>query len=197
MNDVIDSWKNEKVFQKQLELNKTQLNGQYPEHWLVFIKLLDYYKNSSILDIGCGCGAYYALCKKHFPDMYYTGTDYSTEAIDIAKKEWNYENFIVMDYKDLTRDFISKFDLIHMGAFLDVLPNGDEVLEFILSLNPKNVFIGRIKITDAPSHKVVYRAYDEIDTYAYYHNKEVIYYICNKYGYRTNLYYDNIYLNKE
>lgn len=197
MNNVIDSWKNEKVFKKQLELNRAQLNNQYPEHWLIFIQFLENFKHTNILDVGCGCGAYYELCKKHFPEIKYTGIDYSREAIDLAISTWNHNNFFVMDYRNLTTNFINEFDLIHMGAFLDVLPNGDEALEFILSLHPKNIYIARMKITESPSYKIIYRVYDEIDTYAYHHNKETIIKICNKYNYKINSFYDNVYLQKE
>ena len=42
MNDLINSWKNNKVFNKQLELNLKELSNEsnYPSHWRAFISFL-------------------------------------------------------------------------------------------------------------------------------------------------------------
>lgn len=197
MNNVTDSWKNKNVFIKQLDLNLRELsNKNYPEHWLAFIQLINMEKPNSILDIGCGCGAYYELCRKEFPWLKYTGVDYSEEAITLASNKWSHSEFFVKDYKELTPEYVKQFDLIHLGALLDVLPNGDEALEFILSLGAKNVLIGRMKITDNPSHFETYTAYDEITTYAYYHNKTNFLDLCKKYHYIVKNINNNFYLTK-
>lgn len=164
--DHIQSWKNRNVFLKQLQLNRNEFNSfPWPKHWNDYITLLGMINAKSVLDIGCGSGIYGLLSK----DLEYTGIDYSTEAIEIAKNNWP-GNFLVMDYKELTKEFVSKFDVIHAGALFDVLPNGNQALEFILSLNPKSMIIGRIETTTKPSHYTTYRAYDEIVTYRYFHN---------------------------
>jgi len=198
MDNVINSWKNDNVFKKQLELNLKELSSEnnYPSHWRAFLALLRQFKPKSILDIGCGCGAYYALCNKELPNIRYTGIDYSSEAIDLAKKYWSYTGFIVKNYLDLTKEFVSYFDLVHLGALLDVLPNGDEALEYILSLEPKSVLIGRMKLTNNPSYYETYTAYDEITTCAYYHNRDVFTQLCDKYGYKITNIENNFYLKK-
>lgn len=197
--DYTQSWKeSDSVFDMQLELNKSELKKQYPIHWNSFLELMRSIETQpkSILDIGCGVGAFHELCRKEFPDVEYHGIDYSKKAIEIAKREWSENSFSVMDYNELSKEDIEKFDVVHMGAFLDVLPNGDEVLEFILSLEPKNVIIGRMKTTDAPSHYKTYKAYDSINTYAYYHNKNSILRMCAKYGYDIEHINDNYLLTK-
>lgn len=42
MDNVTNSWKNDKVFKKQLELNLKELSNEsnYPSHWRVFIFFL-------------------------------------------------------------------------------------------------------------------------------------------------------------
>lgn len=186
MENVIDSWKNKNVFIKQLDLNLKELTSYntYPEHWKVFIEFLKINKPKSILDIGCGCGSYYELIRRFDSNIKYVGVDYSVDAIDIAKQKWNHDDFYVKNYSELTPDYVSSFDLIHMGALLDVLPNADEVLEFILSLSAKSLIIGRVKLTNKSSYYDVYTAYDEIKTYAYYHNSNNFYEICEKNGYK-------------
>ena len=165
------------------ELNIKELNDNYPTHWFDFIQFLKIFKPNSMLDVGCGCGAFSELCNKEFPGLEYVGMDYAEEAIEIAKEQWKHGSFIVKDYKELDKEFISKFDLIHMGALLDVLPDGDEALEYILSLSPKQVLIGRMRITEDGSHNSKYLAYDKITTYAFNHNRENFINICKKYGY--------------
>ena len=199
MTDVNESWKNEVVFKKQLELNLKELSSKssYPSHWIDFINLINLFSPKSILDVGCGCGAIYELCRKELPNLSYFGIDYSSEAISIAKEKWEDSYFDVLDYKQLTNSYLSNFDLIHMGALLDVLDNGDEALEYVLSLSPKNILVGRMKITNEESYYTTYKAYDEITTCAYYHSKNNFLHLCEKYGYDTHNINDNFYLIKK
>lgn len=195
--DNIDSWKNQNVFKKQLELNLLELSNNYPQHWLDFIKFINTEKPKSILDIGCGCGSYYKLCNIEFPDIKYTGIDYSDDAIKLAKEKWIYNEFYVKDINDLTKEYINEFDLIHLGALLDVLPNSDEVLEHILTLSPKKIIIGRMELTNKPSYYDTYMAYNEITTYKYFHNKDNIIYLCDKYDYFIENINNNFLLKKK
>jgi trans-aconitate methyltransferase len=182
MKDLSDSWKDDYVFCMQLSLNIKELS-QYPEHWKDFIKLIKKYNPKNILDVGCGCGAYYELCRKEFPNMEYTGIDYAEQAINLANKTWKVERFFQKDYRSLTKEYLSKFDLVHLGGLLDMLPNSDDALEFILYNNPNNVLIGRMRFTNEESYYKTYLAYDKIETYAYYHNKDKFLNICDKYCY--------------
>ena len=125
----------------------------------------------------------------------YTYAD-SQEAVDLAIKYWVYTGFIVKDYLHLTKEFIGDFDLVHLGALLDVLPNGDEALEFILSLEPRYVLIGRMKLTNEPSFYETYTAYDEITTCGYHHNRSNFIRLCEKYGYEIMNIDNNFYLTK-
>lgn len=180
-----DTWKNPIVFEKQLILNLKELDS-YPQHWIDFIDLISSIntkKISSILDIGCGCGTYYHLCKTHFLNITYTGIDYSNDAVEIAKKQWKYDKFFEYDFWSLTPNYLSEFDIIHCGALLDVLPNADTALEKLLSMQPKNILLGRVKVTNKDSHFTQYTAYDAIETYAYYHNIGGLRKLFNKYNY--------------
>ena len=77
----------------------------------------------------------------------------------------------------------------------DIVVNENN-LDFLLSLEPKNVIIGRMKITDKPSYYETYLAYDEIMTYSYHHNKENFLKICGKYDYQLKNINNNFYLYK-
>ncbi len=178
-----ESWKNNKVFKKQLSLNIKELEN-YPNHWYSFIRIIEEIKEKiNLLDIGCGVGTYSELCKRHFKDVSYTGIDYSEEAITIAKETWkNNSLFLTKNVYDLDEEFISNYNLIHMGAFLDVLENANEVLKLILSFSVKYVLISRIDI--AENHNcTTYKAYDEIITYKYVHGKNEFIDSINSFGY--------------
>jgi trans-aconitate methyltransferase len=197
MSNFINNWKNKKVFEKQLELNKSEFNNSYPQHWFDFLNTIKSLNISSILDVGCGSGIYYKLCKKELPNINYFGVDYSIDAIKIAKREYSETNFDVKSINDLTEDYLNQFDLIHLGAVLDVLPNGDEVFERILNLKPKKLFIGRIKFTHTPSNYIEYKAYDEIMTYEYRHNLTNFTNLSKKYNYTIKFESNNVLLTYE
>jgi trans-aconitate methyltransferase len=153
-------------------------------------------KPKTILDVGCGCGAIYELCRRELPDIEYYGLDYSENAIELAKKTWDKSRFSVKDCISLTNEDVEPYDLVHMGALLDVLPNGDEVLEHILSTSPKSVLITRMKLTKKESYYNTYEAYNEIITCEYYHNRHNFIKLCEKYGYSISNIRDNFYLNQ-
>ena len=173
-----NAWKNKDVFEKQLQLNLQELReikeGQfnYPAHWYLFLNIMHQFSPRSVLDVGCGVGAYYKLCERHLPNTKYTGVDYSADAIEIAKNAWPYGDFAVKDMWGLTEEDVSSYDVIFVGALLDVMPDADAALDFLLNLYANNVFISRIRLTNEPSHYNTYIAYEEIETCDYYHNNE-------------------------
>jgi len=184
MTEHINTWKNKEIFQEQLGLNKLQLDNNYPPHWSGFLSLMKTIEDKkNLLDVGCGCGSFYSLCKKEFSNLGYFGIDYSEDAINLAKSEFCKDSFEVKDVNDLTKEYINKFDVFVMNGLLACLPNGDEVLENFLKLGPKNLIVSRINFTDSKSHYNVYQAYDKIKTYEFHHNRENFDNILKKYGY--------------
>lgn len=194
-HDLHNSWRSTpEVFEKQLDLNLKQLNDKtLPEHWEAFIAMVKVSRAESILDVGCGCGAYWELCNRFLPNVAYFGIDYSTDAISIAKKTWNNDSFKCMSYTELTPEY----EAIHIGALLDVLPNGDEALEFFLRLNANALIIGRMKLTNDDSYYRTYMAYDSITTCEYHHNADNFLSVCKKYGYKILSIKDNFLLMKD
>lgn len=194
----IENWKKEAVSIKQLELNLRELSSHsnYPPHWIFFIEFIKKHNFKSVLDIGCGIGAYAKLIKDNDLNIDYKGIDYSKNAIEIAKKQWNFGEFECQDFQDLAEEQLCQFDLVHMGALLDVLPDGNEALRLILSKNPKNVLISRIEITKNPSHYSIYNAYDTITTYSFKHNQKELILMFEELEYDFEFLGNNIYLKK-
>lgn len=193
----LDSWKNKKVFDLQLDLNLKELKNKstYPQHWLDNIELMSRYSPQSILDVGCGCGAFYEVCKKEFPEMNYFGIDYATEAIDLAISTWG-NSFKVLDYKNLTKELLQQYDLVYLSALLDVLPNANEAFKFILSLDAPQLLISRVKLSNDPNGYEQYQVYDNITTYAYHHNRIEFFNTIKSYGYSVEGKNNNFYLSK-
>ncbi len=199
MSDLKNAWKNEKVFQKQLDYNLKELKSKesYPPHWHSCMSLIEHFGPKSVLDIGCGCGSLSEVFRKEFPDIKYTGTDYSEDAIELANKTWKSFDFYVKDVMDTEKQDVSEYDLLLVGALFDVMPNGDEAMEHLMSICSGSMLISRMKLTENESYHTTYKAYDEIETCAYHHNKNNFFDMCDKYSYNVYSMQDNFYLVKK
>lgn len=189
-----DSWKNKEVFLRQLEGNLKELNGSqgYPRHWMGLSFLLDAYGThiKSILDLGCGVGAVSQFLKRHFPHISYHGIDYSEDAIKIARENWGEAEspslkFSVKDFWDLQKDDVVGYDLVIESAMIDVMPNGDEAVDFLLKLQPQRVHFQRLKLIEGESHFTINQAYDTIQTCQYHHNFESFTSMLSENGYQS------------
>lgn len=199
----VDSWKNEEVFRQQLERNLFELNSpdNYPEHWKILLGVLEQrfpskdfivYPDTFFLDVGCGCGAISELLARHNPRIAYQGIDYSQEAIDLANKQWpqficpmnGIRSFACKDYKELDDEGITVNDVLHQSALCDVLPNGDECFDHLLSLGVPTVISQKMKYsTNGTSYAEEASAYG-VPTYEYYHDPAILKAIAEKRGYR-------------
>jgi trans-aconitate methyltransferase len=123
-----------------------------------------------VVDLGCGVGVYYELVKRHFPSITYTGFDYSEAAINIAYDAWDAKpgTFCLGRYEDITR--IDEASIVLASGLCDVMPDGDKCVRSIVELNPQAMLLQRIRTTGRASYATKYRAYSNVDTYAFYHN---------------------------
>jgi hypothetical protein len=172
---LIDSWKNKQLLEKQLSLNLEELKNMFqfvPFHIGDFLHFVERFKNEEyrLMDIGCGCGVYSEICKYYAPWIKYEGIDYAKEAIDIARKYWSGITFRQKDYKELTPEDFKNIEILHACSLHNVLPEGKECMNFLLSLNTRFIIFGKILTTSKPNYYTIYKAYDEFDTYMYFHN---------------------------
>ena len=185
-----------KAFQQQFVLNLRELNDP-PTHWRFFLEELGRIKNPKrVVDIGCGVGSFSKLLRMWYGDLDYIGYDYSGAAIKTAQSMWGeFGVFEEKDYHDITTEDIKDGDVIVANALCDVLPDGDECFDHILSLGANNVIFLRVRITEKESYYEEYEAYGEINTYAFYHNEEGLSEMINRNGYappRFNHYSDSM-----
>jgi trans-aconitate methyltransferase len=192
MHKHLNSWKNStSAFYQQLSRNKYELNNNFPPHWKNFVKTVLQIKPKRIVDIGCGVGAYCVLADQL--DVDYIGYDYAQQAVNIAIENWG-GNFICKGYQDMKAEDIIPKDLIVANAICDILPNGDECFEHLLSLGADNVLVQRVRLTDKKSYFTEYEAYD-LTTYEFYHNENHIDAIIKAHGYQATKLklYENIF----
>ena len=183
------------AFEQQLARNRQEFYSP-PEHWSFCAREIANNRNAvrppdgrqsgnrieRMVDIGCGVGGLYAVANTL--GIKYIGYDYAPAAIDVAANYWGPNLFFIKRYEDLTPDDINDDDIIVANALCDVLPNGDECFEHLLSLNAKQLLILRVRLSyGEPSSYEEYVAYDEIRTYAYKHNSTVLSELVQKYGY--------------
>jgi trans-aconitate methyltransferase len=161
-----------KAFEQQFALNLRELSDP-PEHWRFFLEELERIKNPKrVVDIGCGVGSFSKLLRMWHGKIDYIGYDYSSAAIKTAKSMWGeFGKFEEKDYNELLESDIQDGDVIVANALCDVLPDGDDCFNKILSLGAKNVIFLRVRITEKESYYEEYEAYGEINTYAFYHNE--------------------------
>ena len=193
-----------KAFQQQFALNLRELNDP-PQHWRFFLEELGRIKNPKrVVDIGCGVGSFSKLLRMWYGDLDYIGYDYSDAAIKTANAMWGeLGKFEEKDYHDISTEDINDGDIIVANALCDVLPDGDECFDHILSLGASNIIFLRVRITDKESYYEEYEAYGEINTYAFYHNETGLDDMVKKHGYnppRFSYYSENminLHLEKE
>ena len=61
----------------------------------------------------------------------YSDGDYlAPYAINLARKHYDANSFIVYNFRNLMVSITDRFDLLYAGALLDILPDADKCLSF-------------------------------------------------------------------
>ncbi len=187
-SSIAESWQvATKTFSEQADLNTKELESEanYPDHWIDCLNVVNQLKVTTFLDIGSGAGAIYRLFAKNNLKIQYKGFDYSPEAVKIASSYGDKANFFQYDFWKLNINLIAPFDLLYAGALFDVMRDGDHAIEFLLSLQPKWLLIGRPTFTEKESYDEEYIAYDSVETVKHHHNTRWFEKSLNYFKYRS------------
>ena len=162
---MVDAWKDSRLPEKQLALNRAELAGAYPEHWTAFLSCLRRIPDTlPVYDIGCGVGATYALLRQEGRSQPYIGLDFSEAMIQAARTAWSADVFVVEDYRTMTRDVSD--GILYCTGLLDIVDDGVRELTRLLSFRAPYVILNRINLGRVASVRM-YQAYDTIPCYSY------------------------------
>ena len=96
-------------------------------------------KDSNVLEIGCGCGAFLYSCNEIIKANYF-GFDYSKSLIEIAKNQIPNGHFVVAEANDLT--FLEyKFDVILSHGVFFYFPS-HQYVETVLKKYTERIVVG-------------------------------------------------------
>jgi len=103
-------------------------------------------KDSNVLEIGCGCGAFIYACNETIKANYF-GFDYSRSMIEIAKIQIPNGHFIVAEANELT--FLdTKFDVILSHGVFAYFPSHQYVDTVLKKYTERIVFGGKLVLMD-------------------------------------------------
>jgi SAM-dependent methyltransferase len=170
-----DSWRDAGVARQMLELTDRQLD--HPEGvrpYQAFLELLPplledeaLANPATVLDIGCGVGAYGELLERVAPDRFrYLGADYAGEIVAAARARWPGRRF---EQRDLfAPGALEGFDVLLASALVDVLRNVETALERLLAADARWLIIHRQRIDKRRTHVEVVPGYRGQQTYSSY-----------------------------
>jgi len=113
------------------------------ERFQFLINNIDFSNANSLLDIGCAKGELIYLLKEKYPNIKYTGLEYSQELIDIALKEPFLKGVKFIKGDAQSFDLQKEFDIVVMSGVLSIFDEIDKVLK-IMTKHIKNGGYGYI-----------------------------------------------------
>jgi len=136
----------------------------HSDHVHVLSTLLDFCKEETenILDLGCGAAELSSLLTHKWPNkkFNYSGADLPNVIDLVAKKLHPDYEYIKLDVLSDDLNFLNKYDLVVMNAFIDVMQNPLATLLKILKNSSKGVIIHRQRLTkDFTGSKLIDSAY--------------------------------------
>ena len=126
------------------EINRYEW-GKYINY---FIKKYNIKQNQSVLEIGCGCGAFLYFFHKKKIKLF--GIDNSKELIKVAKKFFKKNNFFVGEANNLSQIKNKKIDFVFANSVFQYFPNlkyANQVLDEIMKIAHEDT---KIIILDVP-----------------------------------------------
>ena len=132
-----------------LLLKLVEINGKNIQ--IISLKKYNIRQNQSVLEIGCGCGAFlYFFSKKRIKCF---GIDNSKELIRVAKKFFKNSNFYVGEANNLSQIKNKKIDFVFVNSVFQYFKNlkyAKQVLDQIMRISHLNT---KIIILDVPDVK--------------------------------------------
>ena len=93
---------------------------------LEFLDMIESLKLKSVLDLGCGAGAFYHLLKARKLDIEYFGYDLSPAQIERARQRFD-DRFAVRDISKITRAEFSRYGAVHAYSVFSFMGLKDQI----------------------------------------------------------------------
>lgn len=180
--DLSQSWTEKDIAESQRKLVDKQLvtlhAGNAPAHFAVLGEAMNWLKVHSgseavtLLDAGCASAYYYEIIQYYAPDwVEYTGLDYSSAMLDLAREKYPGIMTIKRDLRCTGLDDRS-FDIILSGAVLMHVRDWREALAELTRMADKWLILHRtwvfvdgtpttMRVGDAYGHPAWYIRFDE------------------------------------
>lgn len=135
-NEAWDKWDDMKIY------------GPTARHTRRFIfSLLRGLSFDSVLDAGCGTGVLLQKIFEKYPHVTLTGSEYSSQGIDIAKKRLPNAEFFSID---LATDVLGQYDLVTCIDVLEHIEDDNAALRKLLAMTKKYMILS---VPLGPLHK--------------------------------------------
>ena len=150
---INENWKLQPVAEGQLAVVQRQLRKNFHdvppfEYFLRAMNDITGSNKSTLLDVGCGVGTYGVLCRTHFPQVEYTGTDFSPAMIQIAKTLCPEGHFEVRKFED---NAFGDFDIILASQVVEYTADPWRSMEMLRERLKKFLILHRLRLTIAAS----------------------------------------------
>ena len=141
--------------------------SQFYDSERAIIEKLNLNKDTSILDIGCGCGGLGLALKERFGVENYTGVDINQIAAEQAKLMNQYANILCGDVLDLNKNILKnkQFDVVFSLSCVDWNVCFSDMLKAAWdSVLPGGYFIGTFRLTTDQSSTDIETSYQYINS---------------------------------
>ena len=157
---------------------KSQRHPRQVPPWSAFLDVMAHIKlngdlgsNPTLLDAGCGVGAYAWLVDDYYPGFQYRGCDISPSMIEYARRDYG-DRFFVADMLDLEQGA----DVILVSSVIEACPLWRAAVRHLLTLDFQYLLLHRVRIwndcsreSDESYHQMPLYG---ISTFIVFHNRD-------------------------
>lgn len=157
--EAVSGWYSRRTAQRQdrawSRLTNAALSGEPRQDIQAVIDALsECPPQSSVLEVGCGTGYFSDIIGHYCPQMTYTGVDYSSTMVELARTRRPDRTFVPGDATDLPFPSDS-FDVIIDGAALIHIPSWQQALAEYARVAREAIILSSLTIADIPSTRTV------------------------------------------
>jgi len=172
---IVQAWQAPEVAQAQLGLVRKELvNPLDVAPFRFFLETMQEMHETDLmprklLDVGCGVGHYSELLRRFYPEVEYTGIDFSESMIELAQAEFgNNGTFLATDLFDF--DFTG-FDTVLASSVADVTNEHMAYMNHIASRAEGTIIWHRVKASACPTYVELRPSYEKKLTYSVTYNQ--------------------------